>query len=855
MKHKKLNIHICETYKSVSSEIVKIMDLIDVQCVIYYDEINFTKISETHNSEYHIIIYPYETLINIIIPDIITEPCFALYFLENYDITNPYLHNYIEKCIHFFYTGNYHKIDNSNMSYLPIPIHELNETYEYDIMYYGLMDDRIHGICNELMNIFNMCIVNNTDNQEEHNIYDVLPKTQIMLILNDHYNIINEYVLSQAIKYNIHIIVERNEKCDNDMKYLAQYRNIIHFVNEITPDNIVHIKKYIRNFIVHKNNTSNFTFMKEISKHMNINIDFSHIHSFSDHYKYNDIYRCINDIKHDKKVFHRFNCYNCIKSIQNINLYDYDITTSIHESVLIEFRPFPHIEFLIINTIHKLGALWKHTVVCGNLNYKMVEEICQRNVLNVNIIRLNVSFVTRKTYCEMLMSENFWNMLTGEKILIYQEDSCIFKKNIDDFTKYDYIGGPWPKSQQDNSVGVGNGGFSLRSREKMIEIINTIHPSSIELSSNTLSYIQRSKLYCIPEDIYFTKAMIDNNIGVISSWETARKFSQESVESNSPFGGHCFWNTSNKHKIISLLSVSNYNNYKQNPVSNYIIQNFHNTHIISEILDTRKIFFMDDISEYFSTTSNTQHNYTKWIGYWNTNFHLDKNIHELVNKKHFITGFENCIAIIVYHKKTCYYLQTYFTKYNIKCKIKYIKMPCIKLEHETYSYDTYINQQIYYVGNITEDSISFFSKLNTSMHKNICVLYNENENENISGIIYKNNYKTFSVIHKSSRDEFIKTINGNVVFMNIHDNRDTDKIVLLIQHKIPVFINKTDSSIEYLGENYPLFYNSIEEFQMLLHDTKILNNMIDRSRSYLQKMDITDLSFSYFNSEIMKLMN
>ena len=41
--------------------------------------------------------------------------------------------------------------------------------------------------------------------------------------------------------------------------------------------------------------------------------------------------------------------------------------------------------FLIINTIHKLGALWKHTVVCGNLNYKMVEEICQRNVLNVNI--------------------------------------------------------------------------------------------------------------------------------------------------------------------------------------------------------------------------------------------------------------------------------------------------------------------------------------------------------------------------------------------------------------------------------------------------------------------------------------
>lgn len=861
MTYKKLNIHTCESYKSVSSEIIKLMDLIDIQCNVYYDNIDFHKISKTYTKEYHMIIYPYNTLIDITIPNIITEPCFILYFLENYDITDSYLHKYIEKSIHIFYTGKYHYTDELHITYLPIPIHEINEVYDYDIMYYGLIDERIDTICNDLMTNFNIHIINNIDNDNQTQIYDILSKSQILLILNDDYNIINEFVLSQAIKYNIHIIVERNDKCDNDPTYLKQYRNVIHFINKITPDCISSVKKYIRNFIVHKNNSSNFTFLKEISKHININIDFSYIYRFAEHYKYNDIYRCINDIKHDKKVFHRFNCYNCIQSIQNINIKknvsdNHTDIIPIHESVLIEFRSYPHIEFLIINAIYKLGPLWKHSIVCGNINYMMVEEICNRNKLDVNIIHLNVSFVTRKTYCELLMSNTFWNMLSGDKILIYQEDSCIFKKNISDFIQYDYIGGPWPKTQNDNSIGVGNGGFSLRSRKKMIEIINTVDPASIELSDNTVSYMKRTHLYCIPEDIYFTKSMINNNIGIIAPWNVARLFSQETVESLAPFGGHCFWNANNKHKIIRLLTISTYNNYKDNPLSINIIKNFHNNNIISEILNTDKIFFMDDISEYFSTDSNTQHNYTKWIGYWNTIMYSDNNIEQLTKNTDFIKGFDNCIAIIVYHKEMCYYLQTYFTRFDIKIRIKYIKLPCAE---SPILIDTkYILNDpcdICYVGDISDDTVSIFSKLDTDMRKKLIILHNENTKRIASEIIYKKGYNIFSVTNESNRDEFVQLLNGNIVFMNIQDNRHTDKIVLFIEQKIPFFINKTKSTIEYLGEKYPLYYTNLQEFQMLLHDYSNLSSLLHSCRSYLQELDTTDMSFSHFNSEVMKLIN
>ena len=44
----------------------------------------------------------------------------------------------------------------------------------------------------------------------------------------------------------------------------------------------------------------------------------------------------------------------------------------------------------------------------------------------------------------------------------------------------------------------------------------------------------------VPEDIFFTKAMIDYNIGTVAPWEIAHLFSQESIPVNLPLGGHQF---------------------------------------------------------------------------------------------------------------------------------------------------------------------------------------------------------------------------------------------------------------------------------------------------------------------------
>ena len=113
--------------------------------------------------------------------------------------------------------------------------------------------------------------------------------------------------------------------------------------------------------------------------------------------------------------------------------------------------------------------------------------------------------------------------------LLYQEDTCIFHGIIEPFLKYDYIGAPWSKTQDDNKYHVGNGGFSLRSKSKMVEVIKRIHFNDLTYGKSTQNYMKTSGLGVPPEDVYFSKALIDLKIGKVAKYEEAQKFSQESI--------------------------------------------------------------------------------------------------------------------------------------------------------------------------------------------------------------------------------------------------------------------------------------------------------------------------------------
>jgi hypothetical protein len=81
-------------------------------------------------------------------------------------------------------------------------------------------------------------------------------------------------------------------------------------------------------------------------------------------------------------------------------------------------------------------------------------------------------------YNKLLLSKEFYKrFLKHEFILIYQLDCYVFRDELEKWCNYnfDYIGSPWYTSNKNRNhfFAVGNGGFSLRKPDKLLEFLDS----------------------------------------------------------------------------------------------------------------------------------------------------------------------------------------------------------------------------------------------------------------------------------------------------------------------------------------------------------------------------------------------
>ncbi len=274
-----------------------------------------------------------------------------------------------------------------------------------------------------------------------------------------------------------------------------------------------------------------------------------------------------------KEINHMLFRYVCCNYLSLIRILELPTIpkSSKYEAVFIEYRCFPHIEFLIRNSIYRLGKEWCHTIICGTNNYEYTFKLVNKISPNIRIVKTNNENLTITEYNKLLTNIKFWEKLQGEKILIYQEDSFIFKNNIIDFIKWDYIGAPLPLGTNDTPNCVGNGGLSLRTRSVMIEILKQVSPIKTSYNSSTVNYMKTNGLKYPPEDVYFSKNMQELNIGKVADWNSASDFSSESYYNKNSFGGHKFW-ISNENWIKHINECISFKKYHVgSDVEKYII--------------------------------------------------------------------------------------------------------------------------------------------------------------------------------------------------------------------------------------------------------------------------------------------
>ncbi|CAF1262169.1 unnamed protein product [Adineta steineri] len=194
---------------------------------------------------------------------------------------------------------------------------------------------------------------------------------------------------------------------------------------------------------------------------------------------------------------------------------------------------------------------------------------------------MNTNYNQSKTNT-LLTDEKFWKQIPDEKILLFQIDSIMCSNSthkITDYLQYDFIGAPWNLIWYpfNKTYLVGNGGFLLRSRSKILALLQLIqydsfppddHPfnKTYLVGNGGFSLRSRSKILALlqliqydsfpPEDVWYAQNLHRVNAS-IAPVHIAKTFAVESVFYERPVGVHRFtWGCKFRRKISETCPES-----------------------------------------------------------------------------------------------------------------------------------------------------------------------------------------------------------------------------------------------------------------------------------------------------------
>ncbi|CAF2856422.1 unnamed protein product [Rotaria sp. Silwood2] len=201
-------------------------------------------------------------------------------------------------------------------------------------------------------------------------------------------------------------------------------------------------------------------------------------------------------------------------------------TTYPYIALIVDDRASQELINAVINVLQHIPTDWKVQIIIPVEHWSFYKtSSLSPSIINGRVFMTPLDFprvdFTGSEYINLLLtSASFWHQVQGEKILYFQTDSTICSTsshNLTDFLQYDFIGAPW------HSGGCCNGGFSLRSRKKMLQL----------LESDRARY----RLHETNEDVWFTRNLPYVNARIPST-HVAKKFSVESIYHSRPFAVH-----------------------------------------------------------------------------------------------------------------------------------------------------------------------------------------------------------------------------------------------------------------------------------------------------------------------------
>ena len=125
---------------------------------------------------------------------------------------------------------------------------------------------------------------------------------------------------------------------------------------------------------------------------------------------------------------------------------------------------------------------------------------------------------------------------------------------------------------------------------------------------------------------------------------------------------------------------------------------------------------------------------------------------------------------------------------------------------------------------------------------------NNNDTENIPAPISRDKRKRKHIKNKKVNiithledSMYDDLLSNNLIFLKLIDASAVNTIIECVVRNTPILVNKLPAVVEILGDNYPLYYNNLNEVNSLL----TMKN-IEVAYNYLKKLDKTKLHINTF---------
>jgi hypothetical protein len=191
----------------------------------------------------------------------------------------------------------------------------------------------------------------------------------------------------------------------------------------------------------------------------------------------------------------------------------------------------------VTNVLQHIPIDWKVQIFTQTDHWSFYKASSLRPfIINGRVFMTSIDFprnnLSSDDYINLLLTSiSFWRRVRGDKALYFQIDSVICSNSqykLTDFLHYDFFGAPWYDG------GCCNGGFSIRSRTKTLQL----------LESNRGHY----PLHQINEDGWYTNNLRHFN-ATIAPVDIAKTFSVETIYHPRAFAVH--------KPRVNILGVAN----------------------------------------------------------------------------------------------------------------------------------------------------------------------------------------------------------------------------------------------------------------------------------------------------------